>query len=93
MAKKLLTSDVELVTKVENVLRTNKVPCARVQLHREQDKGKYLLVTINRYGEQMRKAIEENKTSNSKYYFGVLHNHPEYTVPRGILHELSSVQL
>lgn len=91
MAKKLLTSDQDLVTKVENVLKEQKVPCARVQLH--NDEGKILLVTINRYGEQMRQAIEQSKTENSKFYFGVLRNHPEYSVPKGILYELSTVKL
>lgn len=92
MAKKLVTRDEKLITKVENVLKDRKIPCARVQLHGEEHKGKFLLVTINRYSDEMRKAIEESKPA-SPYFFGVLHNHPEYTVPRGILYELSTVRL
>ena len=92
MAKKLLTNDANLVEKVENVLKGRKIPCARVQLHGEEHKGKFLLITINRYGDEMKRAIEESKPT-STYYFGVLHNHPEYTVPKGILYELSTVKL
>ena len=92
MAKKLLTTDANLVEKVENVLKGRKVPCARVQLHGEEHKGKHLLVTINKYGDEMRKAIEESKPT-SPYFFGVLHHHTEYTVPKGILYELSTVKL
>jgi hypothetical protein len=92
MAKKLVTCDEKLIAKVENVLKERKVPCARVQLHGEEHKGKFLLVTINRHGDEMRKAIKEANPT-SKYYFGVLHNHPEYTVPKGILYELSTVKL
>ena len=92
MAKKLVTRDEKLITKVENVLKDRKIPCARVQLHGEEHKGKLLLVTINRYGDEMRKAFKEANPT-SKYYFGVLHNHPEYTVPKGILYELSTVKL
>ena len=47
-----------------------------------------LLAVTNKNGEAMRNAIESTKT-NSKYYFGVLRNHPEYTIPRGIMLELA----
>ncbi len=89
MSKKLLTSDVELITKVENVLKENGIPSVRVTLTEEKDKGMILLAVTNRNGEAMRKAIVENNTANSKYYFGVLRNHPEYTIPRNLMTNLA----
>lgn len=89
MAKKLVTRDNNLVTKVENVLKNEKVPCARVQL---KNKEEFMLVVLNRHGDAMKRVIN-SLNSNSKYYFGVLRNHPEYTVPRGILKELAEITL
>lgn len=54
MAKKLVTCDEKLITTVENVLKERKVPCARVQLHGEEHKGKFLLVTIANHKRQVR---------------------------------------
>ena len=90
MAKKLLTSNHTLVVQVENVLKEKGIPCAWVNLGKETDN--FMLVLLNRHGDEMRKAISEcpvvlNK--QVKYYFGVLRHHPEYTVPRGILKELN----
>lgn len=89
MSKKLLTSDVELITKVENVLKENGIPSVKVPLTKEKDKNMLLLVVTNRNGEAMRKAIAENSTADSKYYFGVLRNHPEYAVPRDLMTDLA----
>lgn len=85
MSKKLVTKDANLVSKVENVLKEKGIPCARVQLHKDE----LLLAVTNRNGAAMRDAIESCKDENSKYYFGVLRNHPEYTIPRGIMKEIS----
>lgn len=88
--KKLLTNDSKLVEQVENVLKESGVPCARVQLHAEKDKDNILLVTTNYFGNEMRNAIDNaTKTDGKHFYFGVLRNHPEYTVPKGIQKELS----
>lgn len=89
MAKKLLTSNHALVVQVENVLKEKGIPCAWVNLGKETDM--FMLVVLNRHGEEMRKAISECPVLNKqvKYYFGVLRHHPEYTVPRGILKELN----
>jgi hypothetical protein len=94
MSKKLVTKDATLVSKVENVLKEQRVPCVRVQLYKPQNgdmvrSDELLLAVTNRNGEAMRKAIESCKT-DSKYYFGVLRRHPEYTIPRGIMKELES---
>ena len=89
MAKKLVTNNEQFVSKVENVLNNAKIPCARVQLKSEKDKGIIMLVTINRYGDQMRKAVEENKDDKTTFFFGSLRKHPEYTVPRDILIKLA----
>ena len=89
MAKKLVTRDNNLVTKVENVLKNEKVPCARVQL---KNKEEFMLVVLNRHGDAMKRVID-SLNSNSKYYFGVLRNHPEYTVPHDILKELAEITL
>jgi len=87
MAKKLVTSNFALVTQVENVLKEKAVPYAWVQL---KNKEQFMLVVRNRHGEEMRKAISECPVhTNAQYHFGVLRNHPEYTVPRGILKELA----
>lgn len=93
MSKKLVTKDAKLVSEVENVLKQQNVPCVRVQLYKKQNgdavkSDELLLAVTNRNGEAMRNAIESTKT-NSKYYFGVLRNHPEYTIPRGIMKELA----
>lgn len=85
MAKKLVTRDNNLVTKVENVLKDKKVPCARVQL---KNTDEFMLAVLNRHGGTMKEVID-TFNPDSKYYFGVLRNHPEYTVPRGILKELA----
>lgn len=92
MSKKLVTKDAKLVSEVENVLKKNNVPCVRVQLYKKEHNDmvrsdELLLAVTNRNGEAMRNAIESTKT-DSKYYFGVLRNHPEYTIPRGIMLEL-----
>ena len=87
MAKKLVTRDSMLVTQVENVLKSKNVPCARVQL---KNKEEFMLVVLNRHGDEMREVIKLAPLSKtSKYYFGVLRHHPEYTVPKGILKELN----
>lgn len=93
MSKKLVTKDAKLVSEVENVLKQNNIPCVRVQLYKKQNgdavkSDELLLAVTNKNGEAMRNAIESTKT-NSKYYFGVLRNHPEYTIPRGIMSELA----
>lgn len=93
MSKKLVTKDAKLVSEVENVLKQNNVPCVRVQLYKKEHgdmmrSDELLLAVTNKNGEAMRNAIESTKT-NSKYYFGVLRNHPEYTIPRGIMLELA----
>lgn len=49
MSKKLLTNDAELASKVENAMREQKIPCARIQLYKKENgdivsvfnKGKY----------------------------------------------------
>lgn len=94
MAKKLVTKDANFVSKVENVLKTKGVKCARVQLwkHKNGDavpSDELLLVVTNRNGAAMKDAIDSVKTEDSKYYFGVLRNHPEYTIPKKILVEIS----
>lgn len=94
MSKKLVTKDANLVSKVENVLKEKKIPCARVQLYKKEHgdvvkSDELLLAVTNRNGAVMRDAIESCKDENSKYYFGVLRNHPEYTIPRGIMKEIS----
>ena len=81
------------MSEVENVLKKNGVPCVRVQLYKKEHgdmvkSDELLLAVTNKNGEAMRNAIESTKT-NSKYYFGVLRNHPEYTIPRGIMLELA----
>lgn len=96
MAKKLVTKDATLVSKVENVLKTKGVKCARVQLYKHEHgdavpSDELLLVVTNRNGAAMKDAIDSVKTEDSKYYFGVLRNHPEYTIPRKILVEISKV--
>ena len=93
MSKKLVTKDAKLVSEVENVLKKNNVPCVRVQLYKKEHgdmvkSDELLLAVTNKNGEAMRNAIESTKT-DSKYYFGVLRNHPEYSIPRGIMHELA----
>lgn len=88
MAKKLLTSNHTLVAQVENVLKEKGVPCAWVQL---KNKEQFMLVVLNRHGDEMREAIKSCPVhTNAQYHFGVLRNHPEYTVPRGILKELDN---
>ena len=88
MAKKLLTSNFALVTQVENVLKEKGIPCAWANLGKETDM--FMLVVLNRHGDEMRKAIESCPVhTNAQYYFGVLRHHPEYTVPRNILKELA----
>lgn len=93
MSKKLVTKDAKLVSQVENVLKQKGIPCVRVQLYKKEHgdavkSDELLLAVTNKNGEAMRNAIESTKT-NSKYYFGVLRSHPEYTIPRGIMHELA----
>lgn len=94
MAKKLVTKDAKLVSEVENVLRTKGVKCARVQLYKHEHgdavpSDELLLVVTNHNGAAMKDAIDSVKTEDSKYYFGVLRNHPEYTIPKKILVEIS----
>ena len=93
MSKKLVTKDTKLVSEVENVLKQSGIPCVRVQLYKIQNgdavmSDELLLAVTNKNGEAMRNAIKSVKTS-SKYYFGVLRNHPEYTIPKGIMRELA----
>lgn len=93
MAKKLVTKDAKLVSEVENVLKQNNIPCVRVQLYKKEhgdmvQSDELLLAVTNKNGEAMRNAIKQTKT-NSKYFFGVLRNHPEYSIPRGIMYELA----
>lgn len=93
MSKKLVTKDAKLVSEVENVLKKQNIPCVRVQLYKKEHgdmvkSDELLLAVTNHNGEAMRNAIESTKI-NSKYYFGVLRNHPEYTIPRGIMKELA----
>ena len=93
MSKKLVTKDTKLVSEVENVLKKKGIPCVRVQLYKKQNgdmvrSDELLLAVTNRNGEAMRNAIKSIKT-DSKYYFGVLRNHPEYTIPHGIMFELA----
>lgn len=94
MSKKLVTKDASLVSKVENVLKEKGVPCARVQLYKKEHgdvvkSDELLLAVTNRNGAAMKDAIDSVKTEDSKYYFGVLRNHPEYIIPRGIMKEIS----
>lgn len=96
MSKKLLTNDAQLASKVENVLREKKIPCVRVQLYKIEhgdkvpEKEKILLAVTNKNGEAMRNIINSYKKKDGKfYYFGVLRNHPEYAIPRGIMKELA----
>lgn len=94
MAKKLVTKDAKLVSEVENVLKEQNIPCVRVQLYKKQNgdvvkSDELLLAVTNRNGEAMRKAIAQCNTANSQYFFGVLRNHPEYIIPRGIMNELA----
>lgn len=94
MSKKLVTKDAKLVSEVENVLKQKKIPCARIQLYKKEHgdavkSDELLLAVTNKNGAAMRDAIEACKSENSKYYFGVLRNHPEYTVPRNIMIEIS----
>ena len=93
MSKKLVTKDSKLLSEVENVLKQKNIPCVRVQLYKIQNgdavrSDELLLAVTNKNGDAMRNAIESLKI-NSKYYFGVLRNHPEYTIPRGIMKELA----
>ena len=93
MAKKLVTKDTSLVSEVENVLKNKGIKCARVQLYKHEHgdavpSDELLLAVTNRNGAAMKDAIDSVKT-DSKYYFGVLRNHPEYTIPRKILVEIS----
>lgn len=93
MSKKLVTKDAKLVSEVENVLKQQNIPCVRVQLYKKQNgdavkSDELLLAVTNKNGEAMRNAIKNAKT-DSKYYFGVLRNHPEYSIPRGIMYELA----
>ena len=97
MSKKLVTKDSKLLSEVENVLKQKSIPCVRVQLYKKEHgdmvrSDELLLAVTNKDGEAMRNAIKSIKT-NSKYYFGVLRNHPEYTVPRGIMKELAEESL
>ena len=85
MAKKLLTNDAELASKVENAMREQKIPCARIQLYKKEngdivlDKDKYkyvekaddfvLLAVTNRNGEAMRNVINSYKKKDDKFYF------------------------
>lgn len=96
MAKKLLTNDAQLASKVENVLREKKIPCVRVQLYKIEhgdavpEKEKILLAVTNKNGEAMRNIIDSHEKKDGKfYYFGVLRNHPEYTIPRDIMNKLA----
>lgn len=94
MSKKLVTKDAKLVSEVENVLRNKGIKCARVQLYKKEhgdatNSDELLLAVTNRNGAAMKDAIDSVKTEDSKYYFGVLRNHPEYTIPRGIMKELA----
>ena len=100
MSKKLLTNDAELASKVENAMREQKIPCARIQLYKKEhgdavpDKDKILLAVTNHNGPAMRNVIDSyEKKSDKFYYFGVLRNHPEYTIPRGIMKELAETKL
>ena len=98
MSKKLVTKDAKLVSEVENVLKEKGVPCVRVQLYKKEHgdtvkSDELLLAVTNRNGTAMRDAIEACKGPDSKYYFGVLRNHPEYTVPRGIMKELAQASV
>ena len=93
MSKKLVTKDAKLVSQVENVLKQKGIPCVHVQLYKKEHgdavkSDELLLAVTNKNGEAMRNAIKSTKT-NSKYYFGVLRNHPEYSIPRGIMLELA----
>lgn len=93
MSKKLVTKDAKLVSEVENVLKKNNIPCVRVQLYKKEHgdmvkSDELLLAVTNKNGDAMRNAIESLKI-NSKYYFGVLRNHPEYIIPKGIMKELA----
>lgn len=93
MSKKLVTKDATLVSQVENVLKQKGIPCVRVQLYKKEHgdavrSDELLLAVTNKNGETMRDAIKSIKI-NSKYYFGVLRNHPEYTIPKGIMKELA----
>lgn len=97
MSKKLVTKDSKLLSEVENVLKQKNIPCVRVQLYKIQNgdavkSDELLLAVTNKDGEAMRNAIKSIKT-DSKYYFGVLRNHPEYTIPKGIMKELAEESL
>ena len=97
MSKKLVTKDAKLVSEVENVLKQNNIPCVRVQLYKKEHgdmvkSDELLLAVTNKNGETMCNAIKSIKT-DSKYYFGVLRNHPEYTIPKGIMKELAEESL
>ena len=97
MSKKLVTKDAKLVSEVENVLKQKGITCVRVQLYKKEHgdavrSDELLLAVTNKDGEAMCNAIKSIKT-NSKYYFGVLRNHPEYTIPKGIMKELAEESL
>ena len=98
MSKKLVTKDAKLVSEVENVLKQNNIPCVRVQLYKKEHgdmvkSDELLLAVTNKNGEAMREAIEYYNDTNSIYHFGVLRNHPEYTIPKGIMKELAEESL
>lgn len=85
MAKKLVTTDHNMVKKVENVLRAKKIPCAWVHLGEKTDE--FMLVVLNRHGEALKQASIACSTK-TPYHVGVLRGHKEYKVPNGILKEL-----
>ena len=64
-------------------------------LKKLQAKGHTLCLWTCRdwYNHTINDAIEACKGPDSKYYFGVLRNHPEYTVPRGIMKELAQASV
>lgn len=84
MAKKLLTKDQKLINEVENVLKQNNTKYVKYKCG-ENDQ---IIAVLNRNGEHLRKAAESNG-SGKKYFFGVLRNHPEYSVPAHLLIKLN----
>lgn len=81
MAKKLLTKDQNMISEVENVLKTQKVKYVKYNV----DNGTIIAV-LNRNGEALSKAVKETKTT-SQYYLGTLRGY--YYVPQDLLTELN----
>lgn len=85
--KKLLTTDHNLIKKVENVLTAKKVQSVTY----EPDKVHKIIAVLNRDGKSLYEAVKET-AGNSKYYLGVLRKHPEYATPKELIALLNKQQ-